>query len=128
MIRECSEIVYAYTRAQALEDGDQVDVSESAREAGILFPVYMTRAAWARFVEVPAGVTGQDEAGRLWDVVYMLRLAMRRATPGLDRITVALYLRTGPGKARLATLKAECGPVDLRDPRPAITLLLPGED
>ncbi len=56
-------VIYAYTRAQALEDGGQVDVSETAREAGIRFPVYLTRAVWNAYVEVPPGVHCQDEAG-----------------------------------------------------------------
>src|SRR3972149_219225 len=36
--------ISVYTRAQALEDGQLVDVSETAKEAGIRFPVALTRA------------------------------------------------------------------------------------
>ena len=36
-------IIYAYTRKQAVEDGEQVDVSTAAAEAGIRFPVFLTR-------------------------------------------------------------------------------------
>ena len=36
-------IIYAYTRKQAIEDGEQVDVSNTAAEAGIRFPVFLTR-------------------------------------------------------------------------------------
>ena len=45
-----AEVIYAYTRAQALEDGVLVDASEIAREAGIGFPVALTRAVWANYV------------------------------------------------------------------------------
>jgi len=48
-----AEIIYAYTRAQAIEDGELVDLSETAREAGIKFPVAVTRAVWAKYVEIP---------------------------------------------------------------------------
>jgi hypothetical protein len=63
------EIVYAYTRAQAIADGVQVDVSSVASEAGIRFPVFITRTAFDAYVTVPPDVTGQDKAGRLWDVI-----------------------------------------------------------
>ena len=38
------EIIYAYTRAQAVADGYQVDVTKTAQEAGIKFPMFLTRA------------------------------------------------------------------------------------
>ena len=75
-----STIIYSYTRAQALADGVQVDVTTTAREAGIRYPVFLTRAVFDRYVTVPPGVTAQDEAGRLWDIVCLLRFAMLRAS------------------------------------------------
>ena len=40
------ESIYRYTRAQAIEDGVLVDVTETAREAGFRCPVAITHAAW----------------------------------------------------------------------------------
>jgi hypothetical protein len=57
-------------RAGALRDGVLIDVSAAAREAGIRYPVALTRAAWERCVTVPPGVACQAEAGRLWDVLW----------------------------------------------------------
>jgi hypothetical protein len=51
-----AEVNYAYTRKDALNDGVQIDVSEVAREAGLKFPLYLTRAVWERHVTVPDGV------------------------------------------------------------------------
>src|SRR5580700_11464334 len=76
------EVIYAYTRAQAVADGFQVEVTKTAQEAGIKFPVFITRTAFDAYVTVPPNVTGQDEAGRLWDVLWMLRFAIRKATQG----------------------------------------------
>ena len=45
-----AEVIYAYTRKDALNDGVQIDVSEVAREAGLKFPVYLTRAVWENYV------------------------------------------------------------------------------
>ena len=121
-------VVYAYTRAQAIADGVQVDVTKTAQEAGIKFPVFLTRAVFDSFVTVPEGVTGQDEAGRLWDIVWMLRFGIIRARPGVDRIPVALYVRNDNHRAKLVKLIAQCGPLDMDDPQPAITVMMPDED
>ncbi|WP_325176197.1 DUF6573 family protein, partial [Xanthomonas hortorum] len=42
-----SDIIHSHTRANLLEDGDLVDVSALAREAGFKVPVAVTRAVWA---------------------------------------------------------------------------------
>jgi len=35
------EVIYSYTRAQAVADGVQVEVTKTAQEAGIKFPVFL---------------------------------------------------------------------------------------
>ena len=122
------EIIYAYTRAQAVADGFQVEVTKTAQEAGIKFPVFLTRTVYDAFVTVPPEVTGQDEAGRLWDLIWMTRMAILRARPGVDRLPVAFYVRNDNQRAKLVKLIATCGPLDIDDPQPAITLQMPGED
>ena len=122
-------IIYTYTRAQAIADGFQVEVTKTAEEAGIRFPVFLTRSVYDAYVTVPDNVTAQDEAGRLWDIVWMLRFAILRSRPGADRLPVALYVRNSDHeRARLIKLVATCGPVDIDDPAPAITVMLPEED
>jgi hypothetical protein len=106
----------------------QVDVSSTATEAGIRFPVFITRTAFDAYVTVPPDVSGQDEAGRLWDVVWMLRLAIRKATTGQNRLPFALYVRNDHRAARLVKLIAHCGPLDMDDLQPAITIMMPDED
>ena len=121
-------VVYSYSRAQAVADGVQVEVTKTAQEAGIRFPVFLTRTVFDAYVAVPAGVSAQDEAGRLWDVVWMTRFAILRAKPGVQRIPVALYVRNDNRAAKLVKLVATCGPLDIDDPQPAITVMLPDED
>ena len=121
-------VIYSYTRKQAVADGFQVEVSKTAREAGITFPVFITRSVFDSFVAVPPGVTAQDEAGRLWDVLWMLRFAIRKARPGADRLPFALYVRNDNRAARLVKLIATCGPLDMDDAQPAITVMMPDED
>ena len=123
-----AEVIYAYTRKDALADGVQVDVSEVAREAGLKFPVYLTRTVWESYVAVPDGVRCQDEKGRLWDIVWMLRCAARR-TSG-PQMLFGLHVRNDNRDRTppLVNLKAVCGPRDIDDPQPAITVMLPDED
>ena len=121
-------VIYSYTRAQAVADGFQVEVSQTAREADITFPVYLTRSVFDSFVAVPPGVTGQDEAGRLWDVLWMLRFAIRKAQAGQSRLPFALYVRNDNRAAKLVKLIASCGPLDMDKPQPAITVMMPDED
>ena len=73
-------------------------------------------------------MTGQDEAGRLWDVVWMLRFAIRKAQPGQTRLPFALYVRNDNRRPRLVKLIATCGALDMDDPQPAITVMMPDED
>jgi hypothetical protein len=122
------DIIYSYTRAQAVADGMQVEVTKIAQEAGIKFPVFLTRTVYDAYVTVPPDVTGQDEAGRLWDIVWMLRFGILRSRPGSDRIPVALYVRNDNHRAKLVKLIAQCGPLDIDDPQPAITVMMPDED
>ena len=70
------DVIYQYTRAQAIEDGILVDVTETAKEAGVTFPTTLTTAVWADCVAVPEKAPWQDEMGRLWDVLTMLRYAI----------------------------------------------------
>ena len=122
-------VIYSYTRAQAVADGVQVEVTKTANEAGIKFPVFLTRTVFDAYVAIPPGVTCQDEAGRLWDIVWMLRFAILRSRPGTDRIPVALYVRqSNTERPRLIKLIATCGPLDIDNRQPAITVMMPDED
>jgi hypothetical protein len=120
------DIIHTYTRTQAIEDGFLVDVTNTASDAGLRFPVALTRTVWGQYVEVPAGVEGQDEAGRLWDILWMLAAAIRRSKDAGDTLHFQLYVRNNNRRTKLVSLKAVCGPND--DASPCITVMLPDED
>lgn len=121
------ELIHAYTRAQAIADGILVDVSSTAREAGFTIPVAITAAVHAAYVLVPYGVTGQDEAGRLWDILWMLHHAIYTSSGSTSRLTYVCYVRNSDeAAARLVALVANCGPGD--DGEPVLTIMLPNED
>ena len=121
-------LIHSYTRAQAIADGFQIEVTDTAREAGICFPVFLTSAVFDAYVTVPPNVAGQDEAGRLFDIVWMLRFGIRKAHPEQACIPFSLHVRNDNRRPRLVKLIATCGALDIDDPRPAITVMMPGED
>jgi len=135
------DVIYAYTRAQAIEDGVLIDVTETAREAGIKFPTVLTSAVWADYVAVPDEFKGhQDEMGRLWDILWMFSCAVRSGRITGDTGTFEVIIakpdkgdwrdnekaHDGNRGQRLVTLKAVCGPSD--DGSPCITIMRPSED
>jgi hypothetical protein len=119
------EVIYAYTRAQAIEDCALVDVSSTAREAGIKYPVAITRAVYDGYVTPdPRSVRyGQSIEGRLWDTVWVLRNAAKR---GGEVLFFQVYYILKAQQSRCIRLKAMCGPGD--DAEPVITIMLPEED
>ena len=122
-------IVFTYTRKQALADGVQMEATPLATEAGFRIPVFLTAGVYEQYVKIPDGVTGQDETGRLWDVIWMLRHAIRKARSDARRLRVELYVRNFDEKpAELVFLAAEIGAVDFDDPRPCITVMMLDED
>jgi hypothetical protein len=58
----------------------------------------------------------------------MTRFAILRSRTGCDRLPVALYVRNDNRRPRLVRLTAACGPLDIDDPQPAITVMLMDED
>ena len=123
-----ADVVHHYTRADALRDGVLIDVSATAREAGFKYPVALTAAAWVKCVAVPSAVKCQDEAGRLWDVLTMLRLAARGQREGAREVRFGVHVRNDNRDRTppLVRLKALCGPGDPGEP--VLTLMLPEED
>jgi len=123
------EVIHTYTRAQAIEDGVLVDVSEMAREAGFKFPVAVTSAVWHEYI-VPdkrARSWGQSEEGRLWDVLVVLSYYARQSRGREIRFKVIMVMMALNEKERQEIeLKAICGPGD--DFESVITIMKPEED
>jgi len=120
-----TELLYAYTRAQAIADGVLIDVSRQADEAGIRYPTAVTAAVWSEYVAVPDACPWQDEGGRLGDVLWMLRYAIGRSKNVSELVFVVLVQNSERGPKEVQ-LKAVCGPGDTGEP--VITVMLPAED
>ncbi len=121
------DLIHAYTRADAIGDGTLVDVSKTAREAGIKYPLALTRAVWADVEDVPPSKKGiQDAAGRLWDLVWMARHAAANVAHPDEEDRIFFDLVMPVGRKRNYRAKMVLGPGD--DAEPVLTVLKPDED
>ena len=121
------EVIHAYTRAQAIEDGVLVDVSDLAREAGFRWPLAVTRGVWA-VVEPGRDLMkeGQSWNGRAWDLLNILRVELRSAQDGREVLFAPYFVMERGKPPRQVAMRAVSGPGD--DGEPVITVMMSDED
>jgi hypothetical protein len=118
--------IYRYTRAQALADGVLHDVTMVAQEAGFRWPVALTDALWKDINDIPPRLAGiADVEGRLWDVLWMGRLAARAVAPDEPACRYELLMPVGNQRARRYWVRAVASAGDHGEP--VITLMRPDE-
>ena len=138
---EKSQLIYAYTRADALSDGFQVLApTDLSSEIGIKYPVFFTRSVWDRYVEVDPLMPHQSLEGRLWDILYMFALRAKNVSGSEfeftficqmpEQLPLGRYERFSQTYriTREITLTAKIGPTDIDNPSPAITIMFADED
>jgi hypothetical protein len=114
------ETIYSYSRAQAIDDGVLVDLSnvDSIRQHW-KHPFACTSAVWM-IVEEALTKEGQDLAGICHDISIMAKLALRGGREGDQVLFTVIITR------RKHQLKLHIGPGDTA--APVLTLMLPNED
>lgn len=137
------EPIHTYTRAQALEDGTLVDLTEWASGekgfgGGFRWPLAVTAAVWQDLNNIPVWAQGwQDVRGRAHDLLWMASVAVRRAKGDAREVLFDVVLAVGgdpePADGRddgdwgsTRTYKLVCGPSD--DGSPCLTIVRPDED
>ena len=143
-----ADVIYSYTRAQAIADGVLVDVTHATDANGqplsiFKCPVAFTRTAYDETIaagghwqSVPDGdgeevlvlPASQDVAGRLWDVFSLIAQASalpenRRASEFRFNVRVDVL---GDGHPQLVALKVVASPGD--EGEMVLTIMLPHED
>jgi hypothetical protein len=104
-----AEVIYSYSRAQALEDGELVDCSEWAgTNSGFRVPVAFTRALFETIRDIPEDC-GQDIKGRVHDVLFLAHLAARKSSA--PRCTFQVFLTQTSGN-KINELVIDIGPGD----------------
>lgn len=122
------DLIYSYTRTQALADGVLVDVSELASEAGFKLPVAVSDTLYHGYLTPPLELAkeGQSLDSRLWDTLSVLRYAIK-ASPATDRLSFTVLFAQAPNaEPEPVGLLAVCGPDD--SGFPVITIMLPSDD
>ena len=134
-------VIHSYTRADMLADGLLVDVSAAARESRLQLPTALTRACYETCVawtdadrRKSRSLAGQDERGRLHDVLWMafvcgLAPHARNILPLQDtpaRYTLLVRPRPGRGRVQRQSLQLRLGAGD--DGRPCWTIGMRDED
>lgn len=121
--------IYRYTRAQAIDDGMLVDLTEWASatkgfHGGFRVPVAVTTGVWADLNAIPASRQSiEDVRGRAHDLLWMASLAARRAgNSSAIHFEVILTL----GRRKRQTYKLMIHPGDHGEP--VVTILRPNED
>ncbi|WP_330481339.1 hypothetical protein OH782_41275 (plasmid) [Streptomyces sp. NBC_01544] len=129
------EPIDVYTRAMAIEDGSLIEVpADVTQEAGLTIPVALTASAWADNVawsdEDTDRQTVQDETGRLWDVLWMTGIALRRRrNPAILRFPVELHRIPRDGRSRDAKKTCVVAEIASGDSgEPVLTISQYGQD
>ena len=120
---EGAEVIYSYTRAQAIEDGVLVDLTGLYPGDTRLYkyPVACTSAVWG-LIERACQKTGENPGVYVWDLCFM---SINCKVREIDHSTV-LFKVGIPIGGKEHTLKIACGPGD--DGKPVMTVMLPHED
>ena len=141
-------VIFAYTRRQAIEDGLLVQLSgpgyegdqwmpKMVAEAGIRIPVAMTVEVFNECVSPTDDshtlAPCQDIEGRLWDVLWMLASNVRATRGNASELTYTMRvvpnIPTGSKRTprpKKVILKAVIGGDD--DGSPCITIMYPHQD
>ena len=129
---ENADVTYSYTRQNMIDDGFPVEVpADLARQAGFTVPVGILREVWWDCVawsdadserQVP-----QDQTGRLWDLLNILRFQAKACGGDTVFFTISRIPKDGKSeRPENVQLKSVIGPGD--DPRPVITVMFPDQD
>lgn len=123
---ENENLIYAYTRKDALEDGLQVlltgEAGDMAKQVGYRWPVYMTHSIFSIIQEATEKRKGYlCFNGILWDILHMSRVNSRQTSDRSIEFEVKIA-------GKIHTLWCESGATDIDDPTPCLTFSLPSDN
>ena len=120
-------VIYSYSRAQAIADCVLVDVTEQAKAIGFRIPTVVTATLYQGYVAPPAGLEGEGQSvtGRLHDLLTLALFAAKRAVNS-DRVYFKVSFLMSPGRLETVEVIAQIGPGDQGEP--VLTIMLPEDD
>lgn len=100
-------LIYKYTAEQAVEDGILHEVGEIAKEAGFVVPVRITCGIYDLINPTEAAkAIGQSYEGRLWDVLNMARLGIKKSEDDTLASFEVIFQDGQPAKQNIVTMWA----------------------
>jgi hypothetical protein len=123
------DVIFSYTRKQAIDDGVLVDVTKTAIEAGFKLHTVVTEAIWNQYIEPPADTASQGQSieGRLWDVLYLAAIKVRYSGSNGNQLFYDVgFIMDDLGTHEIVKFKFHIGTGD--EGEPVITIMLPNED
>ena len=117
-----NNIIFSYSRKQAIADGVLIDITDLAREAGIKVPIAITSSLYNAYIKTT--MPSQDETGRLWDIISIFVLSA--VYYGDNILFFEVSFQMTETEYETPRLKAVIGPGDTAEP--VITIMLEDED
>lgn len=120
-------LIYSYSRAQAIADGVLIDVTAQAKETGFKLHTVVSDHLYHGYIVPPAGLEGEGQSieGRLHDVLWMAFLVVK-AGPHSSYVETEVIFLMAPGRQEKVKVIAVVGPGD--EEEPVLTIMLPGDD
>jgi hypothetical protein len=116
-------LIYSYTAEDMMRDGLLLDVSKLAKEAGFSSPVRITSGVQDLINPSEEAIShGQSFEGRLWDVLIVAWVAIKKAKHDIS-VTFQVFFWDSPNKQHQQTF---CATLDTTS-GPAIHIILPSE-
>lgn len=123
---ERKNIIYSYTRFQALQDGVLVDLNQfiPVKESGYKYPIACTAAVYEIIERAVANKQFHNShSGVVWDILWMSRIGVLKKWESGQLFQVII---NGAGRKTIYNFVIEVSGGD--DGEPVLTIMLPGED
>ena len=127
-MNESFDVIYSYTRSQALEDGVLIDITEFAKEAGFRFPTAVSANLYYNILTPTSSLVSQGQSfeSRVWDLLNILHATIK-SNPNTSRLTFSPpFIMTHGMKPSPIEIVSTIDPGDHLDP--VITIFLPEDD
>ena len=121
-------VIYSYTRAQALEDGVLIDVTEQAKGVGFKVPVAVGDTLYYQYIVPSKNLAGQSLEGRLHDVLFLAYLAAMKSHGHRVIFDCDFVMEDGQDGQVIQTVSIVAVIDGGDDGAPVITICLPGDE
>lgn len=108
----------------------QKDISDIAKEAGLLIPVFVTSEIWDHWItpDQKSKEAGENEKSRATDLIngFLYYMRVHRQTSKSNLIYFPVKFKKD-GEEQTLQIMSHLGPLDENDNRPCITIMTPEE-